>query len=78
MTKSYCIITVSAKFVYDSDITVVRNPSGEYKDFVDAIGDLLEVVGRVSTELPLYKFYNNDLLQKYTNCMKVCGCSYLN
>ena len=67
-----CLIAVSAKFVFNNDITVVSNPTGEYKEFVRAIGMLFEVVSQLTSGvLPLYKLYNNNLAKMYQESMTV-------
>ena len=68
-------ISVSAKFVYGNDITVVSNPTGEYKDFVKAVADFFEVISRTTTEPPLYKLYNNQLARLFKEATTV---SYIN
>lgn len=71
-TSNFSVFTlVSAKFVYNNDISVVANPSKEHLEFTNAIAYMLEVMGRVVYELPLYKFYNNDLRRKYIHSQEV-------
>ncbi len=69
---TFCVHAVSAKFVYDSDISIVGNPAGEYKEFVDAIAGFFDVVSRMLVEPPLYKLYNSELSRKFVECQKVC------
>lgn len=57
--------------MFDNDINVVSNPTGEYKDFVNAINTLFEVIGKLLTELPLYKLYDNQVARMYKEATMV-------
>ena len=63
-------IAVSAKFVFGNDLAVVHRPE-EYREFIEAIGKLVEMFVLVTDEPPLYKLYNNWLARHFSEAMKV-------
>ena len=65
------IFSVSAKFVFGNDMSVVANPSKEDQEFIDAVSTFIALVWRVLTELPLYKIYNNKLSKDFMESVKV-------
>ncbi len=69
-----CSAAVSAKFVFDNDINAVSNPSEDIKTFIKAIEMAFDAFGRLQTELPLYKLYNNQVARMYKESMMVRFC----
>ncbi len=65
-------IIVSSKFTFDSDLRVMENSSLETKEFVDAINFQISTVGRMTTELPLFRLYKNKLSRDFTEAVDVC------
>ena len=62
---------VSAKFVYNTDLDVFNNPSEETDRFIDGVCLLLECIGKMSTELPLYRIYPNKLYRDTEKALSV-------
>ena len=76
------IFSVSAKFVFGNDMSMVANPSKEDQEFIDAVSVLIGIFTRLISELPLYKLYDNKLAREFKEATKVklillIGSSYL-
>ena len=65
------IFSVSAKFVFGNDLSVVANPSKEDQEFIDAVSTFIALVWQVIAELSLYKIYNNKLSKDFMESVKV-------
>lgn len=62
---------VSVKFVFDNDIDVLNNPAGEYKDLVEYVRNMTEIIAQLIIAPPLYKLYNNKLSRDFVKNTKV-------
>ena len=65
------VITVSANFTFGNNIDVLTSPSKEELDFVDGLALSTDALGRLMTESPLYKLYNNKLSRDFVKGSKV-------
>ena len=63
--------SVSAKFVFGTDINVVTECTEEYQEFVREVGTFIELLARIITELPLFKLYDNKLSQDFKRSVNV-------
>ena len=64
-------ISVSAKFVFGTDMKVVTECSEEHQDFVRGMSSLTGIFFRVMMELPLYKLYDNKLSREFKSAIDV-------
>ena len=57
--------------MYQSDMTVVTNPTEEAKEFMKAIDVYIELFHKLSVSIPFYKVYNNKLSRDFTKAAAV-------
>lgn len=70
-TLIFFVYTVSAKFVYDTDIHAFDNPTEETEEFIDAVALFFSSLGRLFIEPPLFKLYKNKLYRDFSKSFKV-------
>lgn len=64
-------LSVSSKFVFDSDTTIVANASKEDEEFIKAVSDIMDISVRVMYELPLYRLFETKMVKDFKHAMKV-------
>ena len=62
---SIYILTVSAKFVFDTDLHVFDNPTRETEQFIEGVTLCFDCFGKMLVEPPLYKLYPNKLFRDF-------------
>lgn len=67
----FCCFTVSAKFLYNTDLHVFDNPSEETEQFIYGVTLLFESIGKLGFEPPLYKIYPNKLYRDFKKALAV-------
>ena len=70
-----CIpLTVSAKFVFDTDLHVFDSPTRDTEQFIKGVTLCFDCFGKMIVEPPFYKLYPNKLFRDFRKAIMV---SYL-
>ena len=63
--------TVSAKFVFNTDLDALDNPTEESERFIQAVSLFFDCFSKLTMEPPLYKLYPNKIYRDFSESMKV-------
>lgn len=79
VTLYMCIpLTVSAKFVFDTDLHVFDSPTSDTEKFIEGVTLCFDCFGKMIVEPPFYKLYPNRLFRDFRKAITVsiCTCMY--
>ncbi len=57
--------------MFGADLDLLVNPKKEDVEFLEKVDEFFIALERVSYELPIYKFFKNDLYKLYYNALTV-------
>ncbi len=63
--------TVSAKFVFDTDLHVFDNPTKDTEQFIEGVTLCFDCFGKMIVEPPFYKLYPNKLFRDFRKAVMV-------
>lgn len=72
--KFHCynnIIKVSAKFIYNTDVDALVNPTEETERFIEGVTLQFDCYSRLVVDPPIYKIYHNKLYRDFRKAYKV-------
>lgn len=72
--KFHCynnIIIVSAKFIYNTDVDALVNPTEETERFIEGVTLQFDCYSRLVVDPPIYKIYHNKLYRDFRKAYKV-------
>ena len=62
---------MSAKFVYNTDLDTLDNPTEETERFIEGVVMFMDGMAKLAIEPPLHRLYPNKLYRNFKKSLKV-------